>query len=59
MFRNNRFIKNIYLHMQTITKRLNKQMNHQISKANPKTCERIEPPKLAFLTQLTYKIKAN
>jgi hypothetical protein len=45
--------------MQTITKRLNKQMNHQISKANPKTCEGIEPSKLAFLTQVIYKIKPN
>jgi hypothetical protein len=43
--------------MQTITERLNKRMNHQISKANSKTCEGIEPSKLAFLTQMTYKIK--
>jgi hypothetical protein len=43
--------------MQTIIERLNKQMNHQILKANPEMCERIEPPKLAFLTKVTYKIK--
>jgi hypothetical protein len=57
VLKDNRFFKRIDSHRQTIIERLNKQMNHQISEANPKTCEGIAPPKLAFLTQMTYKIK--
>jgi hypothetical protein len=35
------------------------EVNHQLSQANPSSCKGIKSTKLAFPTQVAYKIKPN
>jgi hypothetical protein len=47
-------------HVQTKIKKIEYQeVNHQLSQANPSTCRGIKSIKLAFPTQVPYKIKPN
>jgi len=41
------------------TKKVEQTSEHLISQANPSACEGVEPLKLAFLAQVTYKSKSS
>jgi hypothetical protein len=46
-------------HVQIKTKKAEQTSKHLISQANPSACEGVEPLKLAFLAQVTYKSKSS
>jgi hypothetical protein len=51
----------VWIHMckSRLSKKVEQTSEHLISQANPNACEGVEPLKLTFLAQVTYKSKSS